>query len=64
MKGFPFQRSCTVYKGNAIVAQTSLMHKLHQICVRRGRFRLTIFPGTVDPSLIVALIVIFFDGRI
>ncbi|XP_023523465.1 protein LURP-one-related 7 isoform X2 [Cucurbita pepo subsp. pepo] len=64
MKGFPFQRSCTIYKGNTIVAQTSLMHKLHQICVRRGRFRLTIFPGTVDPSLIVALIVIFFDGRI
>ncbi|CAK9326899.1 unnamed protein product [Citrullus colocynthis] len=64
MKGWPFQRSCTIYKGNTIVAQTSLMHKLHQIWVRRGRFRLTIFPGSVDPALIVTLIVIFFDGRI
>ncbi|CAK9313812.1 unnamed protein product [Citrullus colocynthis] len=63
MKGWPFQRSCTIYKGNTIVAQTSLMHKLHQIWVRRGRFRLTIFPSSVDPALIVALVVIFFDGR-
>ncbi|KAL4033194.1 hypothetical protein IC575_006280 [Cucumis melo] len=63
MKVWPFQRSCTVYSGNTIVAQTSLMHKLHQIWVRRGRFRLTIFPSSVDPALIVALIVIFFDGR-
>ncbi|XP_022154859.1 protein LURP-one-related 7 [Momordica charantia] len=63
MKGWPFQRSCTIYKGNTIVAQTSLMHKLNQVWVRRGRFRLTIFPGSVDPALIVALVVIFFDGR-
>ncbi|KAJ7957675.1 Protein LURP-one-related like [Quillaja saponaria] len=36
VKGSPFQRSCTIYKGNAIVAQTSLMYKLNQIFVKRG----------------------------
>lgn len=39
--------------------QTSLMHKLRQICVRRNKFRLTMFPGSVDPPLVVALVVIF-----
>ncbi|CAK9186475.1 unnamed protein product [Ilex paraguariensis] len=65
MKGSPFQRSCTIYKGNSIVAQTSRMYKLgfQNIWVSRLRFRLTIFPGFVDHALIVALIVIFFDGR-
>ncbi|KAL5580601.1 hypothetical protein UlMin_013043 [Ulmus minor] len=59
VKGFPFQRSCTIYKGNQIVAQTSLMYKLNQLFVKRGKFRLTIFPGSVDHTLVVALVVIF-----
>uniref|UniRef100_A0A5B7AXH3 Protein LURP-one-related 7 n=1 Tax=Davidia involucrata TaxID=16924 RepID=A0A5B7AXH3_DAVIN len=65
MKGCPFQRSCTIYKGNSIVAQTSLMYKLgiQKMFVPRCRFRLTIFPGFVDHALVMALIVIFFDGR-
>ena len=40
--------------------QTSLMHKLGQIYVRRSKFQLTMFPGFVDPALIVALVVILF----
>ncbi|KAK8990627.1 hypothetical protein V6N11_009319 [Hibiscus sabdariffa] len=61
--GCHFQRSSTIYKGDSIVAQTSLMHKLRQIYVSRSKFRLTIFPGSVDPSLVVALVVIFlFSG--
>lgn len=43
--------------------QSSLMYKLHQIYVGRGKFRLTIFPGTIDRALIVALFVIFLSGR-
>ncbi|XP_060966600.1 protein LURP-one-related 7 isoform X3 [Cannabis sativa] len=62
VKGFPFQKSCTIYKGNDIVAQTSLMYKLNQIFVKRGKFRLTIFPGSVDHAFVVALIVIFLHG--
>ncbi|KAK9940921.1 hypothetical protein M0R45_017554 [Rubus argutus] len=61
MKGFPFQKSCTIYKGNDIVAQTSLMYKLHQLFPKRGKFRLTIFPGSVDHALVAALIVIFLN---
>ncbi|KAJ4972139.1 hypothetical protein NE237_005238 [Protea cynaroides] len=63
VKGCPFQRSCTIYKRNAIVAETSLLYKLRKIIVGRRRFKLTIFPGFVDHALIVALVVIFFDGR-
>ncbi|XP_059626406.1 protein LURP-one-related 7 [Cornus florida] len=65
MKGCPSQRSCTIYRGNSIVAQTSLMYKLgiRRLFVTRRRFRLTIFPEFVDHPLVVALIVIFFDGR-
>ncbi|XP_034688639.1 protein LURP-one-related 7 [Vitis riparia] len=63
MKGCPFQRSCTIYKGNSIVAQTSLMYKLGKAFVGRCKFRLTIFPGSGDHAVVVALIVIFFDGR-
>lgn len=59
VKGSPCQRNCTIYRGNDIVAQTSLMYKLNQIFVRRGKFRLTMFPGSIDHALIVALIVIF-----
>ncbi|KAL6967783.1 hypothetical protein U1Q18_033594 [Sarracenia purpurea var. burkii] len=65
MKGSPFFRSCTIYRDNSIVAQSSLMYKLgiQKVLVWRHRFRLTIFPGFVDHAFIVALIVIFFHGR-
>ncbi|PWA49170.1 hypothetical protein CTI12_AA483960 [Artemisia annua] len=65
MRGSPFYRSCTIYKGDSIVAQTSLMYKLgiQKVLVPRNRFRLTIFPGHADHAFIVALIVIFFYGR-
>ncbi|KAG6739033.1 hypothetical protein POTOM_058670 [Populus tomentosa] len=43
--------------------KTSLMYKLHQIYARRSKFRLTIFPGSVDHSLIASLIVIFLYGQ-
>uniref|UniRef100_A0A803PV45 Reverse transcriptase domain-containing protein n=1 Tax=Cannabis sativa TaxID=3483 RepID=A0A803PV45_CANSA len=48
--------------GNAIRVMTSLMYKLNQIFVKRGKFRLTIFPGSVDHAFVVALIVIFLHG--
>ncbi|KAM0064321.1 putative tubby-like protein [Helianthus debilis subsp. tardiflorus] len=65
MRGSPFYRSCTIYKGDSIVAQTSLMYKLgiQKALVPRNRFRLTIFPGYADHAFIVALTVIFFYGR-
>ncbi|KAJ9535064.1 hypothetical protein OSB04_un001864 [Centaurea solstitialis] len=66
MRGSPFFRSCTIYKGDSIVAQTSLMYKLgmQKVIVPRNKFRLTIFPGGyVDHAFIVAFIAIFFDGR-
>ncbi|XAR60797.1 hypothetical protein NMG60_11034311 [Bertholletia excelsa] len=65
MKGSPFHRSCTVYKGESILAQTSLMYKLgiQKVLVWRHRFRLTIFPEFIDHAFIIALIAIFFDGR-
>jgi len=61
LKGSTFQKSCTIYKGNEILAQTSLMYKLRQLFVGRDKFRLTIFPGFADHALVAALIVIFFD---
>lgn len=65
MRGCPFKRSCTVYKGDSILAETSLMHKLgiQKAFVPRSRFRVTLFPGCSDHGLVLALIVIFFDGR-
>ncbi|KAK7300852.1 hypothetical protein RJT34_11703 [Clitoria ternatea] len=63
VKGSPFKRSCCIYKDSDLVAQSSLMYKLHQLRVGRGKFRLTIFPGTIDQALIVALFVIFLSGR-
>ncbi|XP_075503866.1 protein LURP-one-related 7 [Primulina tabacum] len=65
MKGCPFKRSCTIYKGDSIVAETSLMYKLGigKAFVPRNRFRVTIFPGFADHGLIVSLVTIFFDGR-
>ncbi|KAH6765722.1 hypothetical protein C2S52_016705 [Perilla frutescens var. hirtella] len=65
MKGSPYKRSCTIYKGDSIVAQTSLMYKLGigTIFIPRNRFRVTIFPGFADHSLVACLIAIYFDGR-
>ncbi|XP_057772526.1 protein LURP-one-related 7 [Salvia miltiorrhiza] len=65
MKGNPFKRSCTIYKGDSIVAQTSLMYKLGmgKVFVPRNRFRVTIFPGFADRSLVACLIAVYFDGR-
>ncbi|KAL2317405.1 hypothetical protein Fmac_031281 [Flemingia macrophylla] len=63
VKGSPFRRSCSIYKDADLVAQSSLMYKLHQIHASRSKFRLTIFPGTFDRALIVALFVIFLSGR-
>ncbi|KAK9998887.1 hypothetical protein SO802_018490 [Lithocarpus litseifolius] len=61
VKGCPFQKSCTIYRGNDIVAQTSLMYKLRQLYAKRNKFRLTIFPGSDDHVLVAALVVIFLD---
>ncbi|GAA0185562.1 hypothetical protein LIER_32850 [Lithospermum erythrorhizon] len=65
MKGSPFKRSCTIYKDNSIVAETSLMYKLgmKKIFVPRTRFRVTLFPVFADHPLVVALLIIFFNGR-
>ncbi|XP_027090962.1 protein LURP-one-related 7 [Coffea eugenioides] len=65
MRGSPFKRSCTIYKGNSIMAETSLMYKMgiQKAFVPRSRFRVTIFPGHIDLALVVSLVVIFFDGR-
>lgn len=43
--------------------QTSLMYKLRQIYVGRSKFRLTIFPGSIDRSLVVAMVAVFLQGR-
>ncbi|XP_054819672.1 protein LURP-one-related 7 [Prosopis cineraria] len=63
VRGSPFQRSCSIYNGNSLLAQTSLMYKLDQIFVSRKKFRLTIFPGSFDHALLAALVVIFLNGR-
>ncbi|ESQ51589.1 hypothetical protein EUTSA_v10017277mg [Eutrema salsugineum] len=63
IKGCPFQKSCTIYSQDSIVAQTSLMYKLRQIYVGRSKFRLTIFPGSMDHSLVVAMVAVFLQGR-
>ncbi|XP_058110526.1 protein LURP-one-related 7 [Magnolia sinica] len=60
-QGSPFHRSCTVYKGDSIVAQTSAMYKLGKSIVGRHKFRVTIYPGN-DHALVVAVLVIFFGG--
>ncbi|CAN0903788.1 Protein LURP-one-related 7 [Linum grandiflorum] len=61
VKGCCFQRSCTIYGGDSIVAQTSLMYKLHEVHASRSKFRLTVFPGSIDHALVVALVVIFLS---
>lgn len=65
MKGCPFKRSCTIYKGDAILAQSSLMYQLgiKKAFVPRSRFRVTLFPGCSDHVLVVALVIVFLDGR-
>ncbi|XP_059300683.1 protein LURP-one-related 7 [Lycium ferocissimum] len=65
MTGSALRRSCTIYKGNSIVAETSLMYTLgfRKYFIPRNRFRVTIFPGFAELSLVVALVVIFFDKR-
>ncbi|CAN4101090.1 unnamed protein product [Withania somnifera] len=65
MKGSAFKRSCTIYKGNSIVAATSLMYTIgfRKHFIPRNRFRVTIFPGFAELSLVVALVVICFDKR-
>ncbi|GAB2223453.1 hypothetical protein Droror1_Dr00017594 [Drosera rotundifolia] len=65
MKGCLFWRSCTIYKDNFVLAQTSLMYKLGlgKVLVRRSRFRVTVFPGFADLRTIAALALIFLDGR-
>ncbi|RWR78989.1 protein LURP-one-related 7 [Cinnamomum micranthum f. kanehirae] len=62
VKGSPFHRSCIIYRGDSIAAQTSAMYKLGKPIVGRRKFRLTIYPG-IDHSFVVALLVIFFDGK-
>ncbi|CAN1266375.1 Protein LURP-one-related 7 [Linum perenne] len=61
VKGCCFQRSCTIYGGDSIVGQTSLMYKLHQVHASRNKFRLTVFPGSIDHALVVALVVVFLS---
>ncbi|KAL8525822.1 hypothetical protein ACS0TY_015168 [Phlomoides rotata] len=65
MAGNPFKRACTIYKGDSIVAQSNLMYKLGmgKVFVPRSRFRVTIFPGFSDNSLVASLIAVYFDGR-
>lgn len=63
VKGCPFQKTCTIYRGNSIVAQSSLMYKLHQIYAGRSKFRVTLFPGSNHTGLLLSLLLIFLDGR-
>ncbi|KAK7831938.1 protein lurp-one-related 7 [Quercus suber] len=57
VKGFPFQKSCTIYRGNDIVAQVQAA----AVYAKRNKFRLNIFPGSADHALVAALVVIFLD---
>ncbi|KAI3974247.1 hypothetical protein MKX01_030916 [Papaver californicum] len=43
VKESPFHRSCTIYKGNSIMAQTSLLYKLGKLTTGRKKFRVTCF---------------------
>lgn len=56
--GNPFQRACTVIKGNSIVAQANLPYKLNKPVYSRRKFRVTIYPGN-DNILIMAMIMTF-----
>ncbi|XP_008782602.2 protein LURP-one-related 7 [Phoenix dactylifera] len=61
LKGNPFRRSCTIFNGNSIFAQTSLFYKLRKVIYSRRKFRLTVYPGN-DPVLVMAMLVVFFGG--
>ncbi|KAL9234727.1 hypothetical protein vseg_009563 [Gypsophila vaccaria] len=66
MTGCCCWRSCTIYKQDrSLVAQTNLMYKLgfRKHFVSRNKFRVTIFPGFDDYTIIAALILIFLEGR-
>ncbi|KAL8141368.1 hypothetical protein V2J09_007389 [Rumex salicifolius] len=65
IKGSVFWRSCTIYRGNQIAAQTSMMYTLgfRKIFVSRDKFRVTLFPGYSDFSILAALVAVFMDGR-
>uniref|UniRef100_A0ACD5UZN8 Uncharacterized protein n=1 Tax=Avena sativa TaxID=4498 RepID=A0ACD5UZN8_AVESA len=56
--GNPFQRACTVIKGNSIVAQANLPYKLNKPVFSRRKFRVTIYPGN-DNILIMSMIMTF-----
>ncbi|MQM17543.1 hypothetical protein Taro_050515 [Colocasia esculenta] len=62
LKGSPFQRSCNIYGGDSIVAQTSPNYKLGKVIYSRHKFRLTVYPG-IDHALVVSFLVIFFGGN-
>lgn len=59
LKGSPFKRSCTIYSGDSIVAQTNPLYKLGKVIYSRHKFRLTVYPG-VDHALVIAMLVTFF----
>ncbi|VFR00683.1 unnamed protein product [Cuscuta campestris] len=65
MKGCPFERSCTIYKGNSIMAQSSRMYTIgfQNQFVPRNRFRITLFPGPCDLLVVLSLFVIFLYKR-
>ncbi|RAL43347.1 hypothetical protein DM860_012488 [Cuscuta australis] len=65
MKGCPFKRSCTIYKGNSIMAQSSRMYTIgfQNQFVPRNRFRITLFPGPCDLLLVISLFVVFLYKR-
>ncbi|KAL0926346.1 hypothetical protein M5K25_002567 [Dendrobium thyrsiflorum] len=62
LKGSPFQRSCTIYMGDSIVAQANPLYKLKKFIYSRNKFRLTLYPGN-DPPLMLAMLVTFFGGN-
>ncbi|XP_010921082.1 protein LURP-one-related 7 [Elaeis guineensis] len=59
LKGNPFRRSCTIFTGDSIFAQTSLCYKLQKVIYSRRKFRLTVYPRN-DPVLVMAMLVAFF----
>ncbi|XP_074263651.1 protein LURP-one-related 7 isoform X2 [Silene latifolia] len=66
MRGCCFWRTCTIYKEDkSLVAQTNLMYTLgfRKHFVSRSKFRVTIFPGFADYTLVAGLILVLFEGR-
>ncbi|KAK8914380.1 Protein LURP-one-related 7 [Platanthera zijinensis] len=62
LKGSPFQRSCTIYLGDSIVAQANPLYKLKKFIYSRNKFRLTLYPGN-DHALVLAMLITFFGGN-